>query len=522
MRARPTTVHLLLRLQLQQLLLAAAETGGSGGAIIQSTASVKAVDRGAALLPASGVPCIARDWSSLCSCVAALSSGNRVIELTCVIDVLPAGVAISTSGATLYSTTGGGLRRKNADLSHGSILEVHDCSNVTLLGLAFIDTVSAPGKFEFCSPPNSTGGAQLSLASVRFTTVTGCTFLNASVFNVAISSANFTLFSKNTLRGCCLFGLWSPFHATQTNLLMMNNDIRKVNSNAFLFTVVDSLIQGNTIAQTHTATVFGHDSGGQCALNNGSARVVISGNLIVNGSVTAGDVGQKTHGFEFSNGPSGVSDVLVQGNLMFNNTGFGLVADGAHGVGISGVQVIDNRLCAASTPCPWCQPIGPPGGWVSAKVGNCCDCDSKIRPHGFIHVVAPVCLSGPCAVDITWTTSGLGSLVRVCVEAPWTIPPFPIDSVGVPRLKFGRCWNSSLTGASGNGTISVARNTFVELWAEELAWPLDVAQVVVGRVKTDDHDHASDSEVVPPGAAFLAGYEAGLLAGYENGMVIFK
>ena len=108
-------------------------TGGSGGAIIQSTAYVKAVDRGAALLPASGVPCIARDWSSLCSCVAALSSGNRVIELTCVIDVLPAGVAISTSGATLYSTTGGGLRRKNADLSHGSILEVHDCSNVTLL-----------------------------------------------------------------------------------------------------------------------------------------------------------------------------------------------------------------------------------------------------------------------------------------------------------------------------------------------------------------------------------------------------
>jgi hypothetical protein len=36
----------------------------------------------------------------------------------------------------------------------------------------------------------------------------------------------------------------------------------------------------------------------------------------VNGSVTAGDVAQKTHGFEFSNGPSGVVDVLVQGNAM--------------------------------------------------------------------------------------------------------------------------------------------------------------------------------------------------------------
>ena len=99
-------------------------------------------------------------------------------------------------------------------------------------------------------------------------------------------------------------------------LYLLNNHMSDINSNAFLISIVDSLIQGNTIARTHSATVFGHDSGGQGALNNGSARVIISGNLIVNGSVTAGDVAQKTHGFEFSNGPSGVTDVLVQGNAM--------------------------------------------------------------------------------------------------------------------------------------------------------------------------------------------------------------
>ena len=101
-------------------------------------------------------------------------------------------------------------------------------------------------------------------------------------------------------------------------------------------------------------------------MNNGSARVVVSGNLIVNGSVIAGDAAQKTHGFELSNGqPSGVKDILVHGNAMYNNTGFGLVADGPRGLGVSGVQVTNNRLCAADQAwapggwfCAYCHPIG--------------------------------------------------------------------------------------------------------------------------------------------------------------------
>lgn len=269
-------------------------------------------------------PCVASDWASLSSCIARLASGAiRFIEMTQIIDVplSSAAVAISTSGATLYSTTGGGLRRKQVDLSHGGIINVQSCENVTLIGLTFIDELSTRERvlsaYKHCNPPNATGGgAQLSLSNAKYTTVTGCTFLNSSSFNVAVARSNFTLFRDNILSGCCLFGLWSPFYSTQTHMYMLNNHISDINSNAFLISIVDSLIQGNTISRTHSATVFGHDSGGQGALNNGSARVIISGNLIVNGSVTAGDVAQKTHGFEFSNGPSGVIDVLVQGNAM--------------------------------------------------------------------------------------------------------------------------------------------------------------------------------------------------------------
>ena len=270
-------------------------------------------------------PCVASDWVSLSSCIAGLtSSANRFIEMTQIIDVplSSAAVAISTSGATLFSTSGGGLRRKQVDLSHGGMISVQNCENVSLIGLTFVDELSTRARglsdYKHCNPPNATGGggAQLSLSNAKYTTVTGCTFLNSSSFNVAVSRSNFTLFRDNILSGCCMFGLWSPFYSTQTHMYMLNNNISDINSNAFLISIVDSLIQGNTLSRTHSATVFGHDSGGQGALNNGSARVIISGNLIVNGSVTAGDVAQKTHGFEFSNGPSGVIDVLVQGNAM--------------------------------------------------------------------------------------------------------------------------------------------------------------------------------------------------------------
>lgn len=265
-------------------------------------------------------PCIASDWASLSTCIGGLST-NPTVELTRLIDVPVGGasVIVSTSGATLYSTTRGGLRRKAADLAHGSTLEVLNCERVSLMGLTFIDQVATPGKFAFCG--NTTGGPQLSLAGSKYSTITGCSFYNASLFNVAMANANFTIFRNNLLSGCCMFGIWGPLNPpVQTHMYLFNNMISDVNSNALLFSIVDSLIQGNTIARTHTATLFGHDSGGQAALNNGSQRVIISGNLIVNGSVSTGDTGQKTHGFEFSNGPSGVNDVLVHGNAMYNNT----------------------------------------------------------------------------------------------------------------------------------------------------------------------------------------------------------
>lgn len=171
----------------------------------------------------------------------------------------------------------------------------------------------------------------------------------------------------------------------------------------------------------------------------------------------------------------------------YNNTGFGVVADGASGVGISGVQVKDNRLCAADETwapggwfCAYCHPIGPPGAWVTADVGNCCDCVAKPRPHGSIQVSAFVCLAQGCEVEVSWTTSGVSSPVRVCVEEPWTTPPMPIGEAGA-RPVFGRCWNSSLTGSSGRTKVSVNETTAFELWAEQLAWPLDVAQVVAAQ-----------------------------------------
>jgi hypothetical protein len=192
-------------------------------------------------------PCVASDWISLSSCISGLSA-NRFIEVTQVIDVpvTSAAVTISTYGATIYSTTGGGLRRKQADLSPGGILEISG-SNTSLIGLTFFDEVSKPGTFAYCNPPNSTGGgAQLSLGGAKFTTITGCMFVNASGFNVAVSRSNFTLFTNNTLSGGCLFGLWSPFYSTQTHMFMLNNQISDINSNAFLISLVDSLIQGNT------------------------------------------------------------------------------------------------------------------------------------------------------------------------------------------------------------------------------------------------------------------------------------
>lgn len=154
-----------------------------------------------------------------------------------------------------------------------------------------------------------------------------------------------------------------------------------------------------------------------------------------------------------------------------------MVADGGVGAGISNVRVLHNRLCAASIPDPNYHPIAPPGAWVTAEVGNCCDC-IVARPHGSISVSASVCASAECNVTITWTTAGLVSPVRVCVEAPWSIPTtIPTQASTVPAAEFGRCWNSSLTGASGSSTLMVRSDRVFELWAEELAWPLDVAAV---------------------------------------------
>ncbi len=158
------------------------------------------------------------------------------------------------------------------------------------------------------------------------------------------------------------------------------------------------------------------------------------------------------------------------------------MADGASGAGISGVQVKDNRLCAADETwapggwfCAYCHPIGPPGPWVTADVGNCCDC-AKPRPHGSVQVSVPVCYAYDCEVDVSWVTSGVNSPTRICVEQPWTLPPTVVGEAGFNR----RCWNSSLTGSHGSAKISVNATVAFELWAEELAWPLDIVQVVVG------------------------------------------
>lgn len=170
----------------------------------------------------------------------------------------------------------------------------------------------------------------------------------------------------------------------------------------------------------------------------------------------------------------------------YNNTGFGVVADGAIGAGISGVQIKDNRLCAADEMwapggwfCAYCHPIGPPGAWVTADVGNCCDCAEKARPHGSIQVSAHTCFTHECEVDVSWITSGVISPARVCVEEPWTTPPMPTAAEADIGRTFGRCWNSSLTGSQGSAKLTVNSTIALELWVEELAWPLDVVQVVV-------------------------------------------
>ena len=161
------------------------------------------------------------------------------------------------------------------------------------------------------------------------------------------------------------------------------------------------------------------------------------------------------------------------------------MADGSSGAEISGVQVKDNRLCAADEAwapggwlCAYCLPIGPPGAWVTADAGNCCDCTAKPRPYGSIEVSVPVCLAHKCEVEVSWATSGVNSPTRVCVEQPWTIPPMPIGDATALEATFGRCWNSSLTGSHGSAKVSVNAPMAFELWVEELAWPLDVALVV--------------------------------------------